>query len=146
MAAARLSWLAVLIALLVGALALAWAASGSGPSVAEAADRDCADFDSQRQAQRFFRRHGGPQQDPHRLDGDGDGRACEDLPCPCGSGGGGGGGGQGGRDRTQRARVVSVTDGDTIKVRFKGRRRDVRLIGIDTPEVYGGAECGGRAA
>jgi endonuclease YncB( thermonuclease family) len=42
--------------------------------------------------------------------------------------------------------VVSVTDGDTIKVRFKSRRHDVRLIGIDTPEVYGGVECGGRAA
>jgi micrococcal nuclease len=42
--------------------------------------------------------------------------------------------------------VVSVTDGDTIKVRFKGHNHDVRLIGIDTPEVYGGLECGGRAA
>jgi endonuclease YncB( thermonuclease family) len=39
-----------------------------------------------------------------------------------------------------------VTDGDTIKVRFKGRTRSVRLIGIDTPEVYGGVECGGKQA
>lgn len=39
--------------------------------------------------------------------------------------------------------VASVTDGDTIKLR-DGRR--VRLVQIDTPEVYGGAECGGRAA
>jgi endonuclease YncB( thermonuclease family) len=39
--------------------------------------------------------------------------------------------------------VDSVTDGDTIVLR--GGRR-VRLVQIDTPEVYGGAECGGRAA
>jgi endonuclease YncB( thermonuclease family) len=147
MATARLRWLPLLIALLAGALALAWVASESPPPVAQAADRDCSDFDNQRQAQRFFKRHGGPQHDPHRLDGDGDGRACEALPCPCSSGGGGGGGGgHAGRDRTQRARVVSVTDGDTIKVAFKGHKHDVRLIGIDTPEVYGGVECGGRGA
>ena len=47
----------------------------------------------------------------------------------------------------QRARVISVTDGDTIKVRIiGGPRRNVRFIGIDTPEVYGGVECGGRKA
>ncbi len=39
-----------------------------------------------------------------------------------------------------------MTDGDTIKVRTQGKRRDVRLIGIDTPEVFGGRECGGREA
>lgn len=116
--------------------------------VAQAADRDCSDFDNQRQAQRFFERHGGPQRDPHRLDGDGDGRACESLPCPCASGGGGGGGGSGDRQRDNRqpARVVKVIDGDTIRVRYGGRRHDVRYVGIDTPEVYGGTECGGRQA
>jgi endonuclease YncB( thermonuclease family) len=31
-------------------------------------------------------------------------------------------------------RVLSVTDGDTVRVRFKGHKHDVRLIGIDTPE------------
>lgn len=41
-------------------------------------DRDCADFSSQRQAQRFFERHN-PGRDPHGLDGDNDGIACEDL-------------------------------------------------------------------
>ena len=61
------------------------------PGAAIAADRDCSDFDSQRQAQRFYKRHG--PGDPHGLDGDNDGKACEELPCPCGSGGGGGGGG-----------------------------------------------------
>jgi endonuclease YncB( thermonuclease family) len=42
-------------------------------------DRDCSDFQSHRQAQRFFKAAGGPSQDPHRLDGDGDGVACESL-------------------------------------------------------------------
>jgi micrococcal nuclease len=41
------------------------------------------------------------------------------------------------------ARVVGVTDGDTIELTRLGR---VRLIGVDTPEVYGGVECFGRAA
>ena len=43
-------------------------------------DRDCSDFTTQLEAQRFFEQAGGPAQDPHRLDGDGDGRACESLP------------------------------------------------------------------
>lgn len=42
-------------------------------------DRDCGDFDSQLVAQRFFESADGPEEDPHRLDGDDDGRACESL-------------------------------------------------------------------
>ena len=42
-----------------------------------------------------------------------------------------------------KARVVGVTDGDTIELSRLGA---VRLIGVDTPEVYGGVECFGRAA
>ena len=34
------------------------------------------------------------------------------------------------------ATVVSVTDGDTIKVDINGTRETVRYIGIDTPEPY----------
>jgi endonuclease YncB( thermonuclease family) len=41
-------------------------------------DRNCSDFDTQPEAQRFFERH--QPGDPHNLDGDGDGRACESLP------------------------------------------------------------------
>lgn len=113
---------------------------------AQAADRDCSDFSTQQEAQQFFIKQGGPNSDPHRLDGDGNGRACESLPCPCAS-------------NTQpksppktqviRARILAVTDGDTIKVRQTDgarRRYTVRLIGIDTPEVFGGVECGGQAA
>lgn len=58
------------------------------------------------------------------------------------------------RDDDRRpARVVRVVDGDTIVLsgiaigepdRAGGRK--ARLIGIDTPEVYGGVECMGREA
>jgi micrococcal nuclease len=41
------------------------------------------------------------------------------------------------------ARVTKVTDGDTIHL---GDLGSVRLIGIDTPEVYGSVECFGREA
>lgn len=53
------------------------------PPPASASDRDCGDFATQRAAQIFFLKHGGPRRDPHRLDGDDDGVACEDNPCPC---------------------------------------------------------------
>ena len=46
--------------------------ANSGP------DRDCSDFASQAEAQRFFETH--KPGDPHRLDGNGDGEACESLP------------------------------------------------------------------
>jgi hypothetical protein len=41
-------------------------------------DRDCGDFSTQPEAQRFFERN--QPGDPHGLDGDGDGVACESLP------------------------------------------------------------------
>jgi micrococcal nuclease len=41
------------------------------------------------------------------------------------------------------ARVTRHTDGDTLWLSGIGK---VRLIGIDTPEVYGEAECFGREA
>ena len=40
-------------------------------------DRDCPDFGSQAEAQRFFLENGGPASDPHKLDRDHDGIACE---------------------------------------------------------------------
>lgn len=33
-----------------------------------------------------------------------------------------------------RAVVISVTDGDTLKVMYQGKKQSVRLIGIDAPE------------
>lgn len=47
---------------------------------------------------------------------------------------------------TSRAVLDRVTDGDTIRVRVGGRVEKVRLIGLDTPEVFGGVEVGGRQA
>jgi micrococcal nuclease len=43
-------------------------------------DRDCGDFDTHAEAQAFFEAAGGPDRDPHKLDGDHDGIACETLP------------------------------------------------------------------
>jgi hypothetical protein len=45
-------------------------------------DKDCSDFPSQKAAQIFFLKHGGPRYDPDRLDADHDGIACEDNPAP----------------------------------------------------------------
>jgi micrococcal nuclease len=41
------------------------------------------------------------------------------------------------------ARVTRHADGDTLSLSSVGK---VRLIGVDTPEVYGAAECFGREA
>jgi micrococcal nuclease len=46
----------------------------------------------------------------------------------------------GGRDG---ARIERVVDGDTVVISGLGK---ARLIGIDTPEVFGGTECFGREA
>ncbi|MBS1676821.1 MAG: excalibur calcium-binding domain-containing protein [Actinobacteria bacterium] len=43
---------------------------------------DCPDFSSQKSAQIYFLKHGGPRYDPDRLDADHDGIACEDNPAP----------------------------------------------------------------
>lgn len=54
--------------------------SGNLPYDPNGPDRDCSDFDSQEQAQAFFEAAGGPESDPHRLDGhDDDGLVCESL-------------------------------------------------------------------
>jgi Excalibur calcium-binding domain len=71
--AASAAVIATLFALLFAAM----------PASASARDKDCADFASQRAAQIFFLKHGGPRRDPDRLDADDDGVACEDNPCPC---------------------------------------------------------------
>ncbi|MBA2954638.1 hypothetical protein GON03_09915 [Nocardioides sp. MAH-18] len=131
--------------------ALLSSAHQASAGTATSYDRDCGDFGSQAAAQRFYLAAGGPAADPHGLDAEGDGVACESLPCPCLYG-------TGSKPKpppatppkgTQRdgVRIVRVVDGDTVEVRFPtGRTSSVRLIGIDTPEVYGGVECGGPEA
>lgn len=46
-------------------------------------------------------------------------------------------------DSARRTSVVRVVDGDTVVLSGLG---STRLIGVDTPEVHGGAECFGREA
>lgn len=51
--------------------------------------------------------------------------------------------------RGLKARLVSVVDGDTIKVEIRSEIVSVRLLGIDTPEKVGGprpGECYGQEA
>lgn len=63
----------------IAAATIAVAALALPATPAMAYDRDCSDFSSWRAAQKFYKRHGGPQRDPHRLDADRDGIACESL-------------------------------------------------------------------
>jgi hypothetical protein len=46
----------------------------------KASDYNCDDFSTQPEAQKFFARVGGTNNDLYRLDGDKDGEACESLP------------------------------------------------------------------
>jgi hypothetical protein len=71
------------VALAAAAAALVALLFAAMPAAASAGDKDCKDFATQRAAQIFFLKHGGPRRDPDRLDGDNDGVACEDNPCPC---------------------------------------------------------------
>ncbi len=43
-------------------------------------DKDCGDFATHAEAQAFFIANGGPDKDPHKLDGNHDGQVCETLP------------------------------------------------------------------
>jgi endonuclease YncB( thermonuclease family) len=55
-----------------------WRDRTSGPSETSTQDRDCSDFDTQPEAQRFYEAN--KPGDPHGLDGNNDGEACESLP------------------------------------------------------------------
>jgi len=142
-----------LLAVLALALTALIAFSGTTATAAhQIIDKDCSDFATQKAAQDFYINHGGPQNDPHGLDDDSDGVACESNPCPCstdqgGGGGGGGGGNQPPPIKVQRAKIVRVIDGDTMKVDLaNGPKKSVRLIGIDSPELRGPKECWGPQA
>jgi endonuclease YncB( thermonuclease family) len=111
-------------------------------SPASARDFDCSDFSTQAQAQRYLLKG-----DPYRLDSNSDGVACESLPCPCSTARPGGKPPRPPKQVRFSGRVLDVVDGDTVDVRRPGRGIErVRILGIDTPEVYGGVECGGRSA
>jgi endonuclease YncB( thermonuclease family) len=137
----------------VATVALAPAAGAAPDPVAQAA-AVCADYPNQAAA----------QDAADTVDADGDGRYCESLPCPCAAAGDADSGGGGGSSeppprpppasRAQRieARITSVVDGDTVRVRaFEAQRAfyTVRLIRIDTPETRAPGrpvECGGKRA
>lgn len=148
----RFVTLSTLLGLIATALTALGIATMTAP--ANAYDRDCSDFATQKAAQIFFLNAGGPHSDPHRLDADGDGVACDSNPCPCYYGTTkpsdppkGNTNKPGKKKIVQYARIIKVTDGDTVKVRLNaGGKKNVRLIGIDTPEVYGGTECWGPEA
>jgi endonuclease YncB( thermonuclease family) len=135
--------LRIIVGLLV---AFVWSALGvASPAAHAAGDMDCSDFATQADAQNFFLNHD-PAHDPDSLDADGDGIACESNPCPCSTQTAPTTQTSGTVHRT-RARVIRVVDGDTLLVGMpSGARRYVRIIGIDTPEVFGTTECGGPQA
>src|SRR3712207_4800052 len=113
----------------LGAVLLLLALATTPAAAHHTSDLDCPIFPSQASAQFHMNLHPG---DPDGLDGyDDDGRACESNPCPCYFG-----------SATQpepppppppppapttprakryTARIVSVTDGHTIKVRLRSR-------------------------
>ena len=132
-----------------GGLAIAGWGISKAPA---AADKDCSDFANQAQAQSYFASNGGsPSNNFDNLDADHDGVACESLPCPCSSSGSGGSGGGSDHPATRvKADVIEALDGDTLSVRLRGgSQRDVRLIGIDTPETVRPdtpVQCGGPQA
>jgi excalibur calcium-binding domain-containing protein len=69
------------------------------PAALAQADKDCADFSSQAEAQAYFEANGGsPTNNVDNLDADHDGQACEAFDYGGDGGGGGTGGGTGGDD------------------------------------------------
>jgi endonuclease YncB( thermonuclease family) len=46
----------------------------------------------------------------------------------------------------QSGMVVKIVDGDTLDVRAGGKVSRIRLLQMDTPEVYNGPECYGKQA
>lgn len=68
-------------AIAAGVLALMLLAQAT-PSAHAKDQKDCSDFNTQKQAQRWFRHHH-PRRDPSHLDNDNDRIACESNRCPC---------------------------------------------------------------
>lgn len=60
--------------------------------------------------------------------------------------GGSGSGGPTGIALDGSGRVASITDGDTLRLEVEGQELRVRLIGVDTPEVFPDIECFGPEA
>lgn len=119
-------------------------------------DKNCSDFKTWEEAQRFYEENGGPAEDPHGLDRNGNGLACETLPGfnpdhkPGSFVGDKPPKQEDPADKT-RAKVVRVIDGDTIEATLSnGKTEDVRFLLVDTPETKhpqkGVEPCGPEAA
>ncbi len=98
------------------------------------------------------------------IDADNDGIYCESLPCPCSTAPPGTTAPPAtpplstpppaptpdeGETFTYHGTITKVVDGDTLKVKVKGRVKTVRAIGIDTPESKKPGipvECGAKEA
>ena len=117
---------------LATATLLALAALNLVPLPAAAARVRCRDFAAQEEAQAYMQQHGATY-----LDGDRDGVACESLPrrggsttVPTSS-----------RPQPGQAKhhsaatVVSVGDGDTLRVQSQGKTITVRLACVDAAEM-----------
>lgn len=123
-------------------MSLALSGAAFAPTSAQAAV--CANYPNQQAA----------QDAADTLDADGDAIFCESLPCPCSDAK------QKSEDATPknekssktytyRGRITQVIDGDTLKVRYNGKTKTVRVIGIDTPESHKPnvpVECGAKQA
>ncbi|WP_207792658.1 excalibur calcium-binding domain-containing protein [Nocardioides acrostichi] len=118
------------LATLLLATALASTVGAVAAPTASAADKNCSDFPSQKAAQIFFIKAGGPSSDPNGLDADGDGIACESNPAPYYYGttlpGGGGGGGT-----PSQPQVTVVSSAVALRVapnrRIAGERYQIKV-------------------
>ena len=77
------NWIRVVVIILLAGGGFFWFTSKAdrtssiGGSREIRGDKDCSDFATQSEAQKFYEEQGGPNSDPHRLDRDRDGIACE---------------------------------------------------------------------
>jgi hypothetical protein len=108
----------ICIALLLAAGASAF--SLATPGTAAARDYDCADFNTQAEAEEYLL-----PGDPYNLDGDNDGIACEDNPCPCDDTPptGSDGGGEGDEESKPASPPYEVS-------RRAARRLSLHLVGV----------------
>ena len=76
----RNKWIAGIVLFVAVTLIMAFAFNKSRSSDSGINDKNCTDFTTHAQAQKFYEDNGGPTKDPYRLDRDRDGKACETLP------------------------------------------------------------------
>jgi hypothetical protein len=71
-----------MLAAAAGAALIALVVMLPATASAQRGDKNCDNFKSQKAAQIYFLKLGGPRYDPDDLAGDDDGIACEDNPAP----------------------------------------------------------------